>query len=109
MEIDHEIISMAILLPSADSIRVVVSYKGGMCTKYIVLVNHLVKLVQEKSVARWTDHHDMIIAVDWDVKNHTKQTIIWTLDNSHVRLPLNELTLETILLPMRDFRTCYLI
>ena len=48
MEIDHEIISMVILLPSADSRRVVVtvSYKQ----KYVheVLVNRLVKLAQEK-------------------------------------------------------------
>ena len=44
-------ISMAILLPSADSRRVVVSYKQ----KYVheVLVNRLVKLAQEKSVVRW--------------------------------------------------------
>ena len=50
MEIDHEIISMAILLPSADSRRVVVSYKQ----KYVheVLVNCLVKLAEEKSVIR---------------------------------------------------------
>ena len=49
-EIDHEIISTAILLPSADSRRVVVSYKG----KYVheVLDNCLVKLAQEKSVVR---------------------------------------------------------
>ena len=41
MEIDHKIISMAKLLPSADSKRVVVSYKR----KYLheVLVNLLVK------------------------------------------------------------------
>ena len=46
VEIDHEIISMAILLPSADSRRVIVSYKR----KYVheVLVNRLVKLTQEK-------------------------------------------------------------
>ena len=46
MEIDHEIISTAILLPSADSGRVVVSYKR----KYVheVLVNCLVNLAQEK-------------------------------------------------------------
>ena len=46
MEIYHEIISMVILLPSADSRRVVVSYKG----KYVqeVLANCLVKLAQEK-------------------------------------------------------------
>ena len=47
MEIDHEIISTVILLPSADhSRRVVVSYKR----KYVheVLVNCLFKLAQEK-------------------------------------------------------------
>ena len=43
VEIDHEIISIVIFLPSADS---VVSYKP----KYVheVLVNLLVKLAQEK-------------------------------------------------------------
>ena len=49
-EIDHEIISKAILLPSADSRRVVVRYKGKYVHK--VLVNRLVKLAQEKSVVR---------------------------------------------------------
>ena len=46
MEIDHEIISTAILLASADSRRAVVSYKG----KYVheVLANCLVNLTQEK-------------------------------------------------------------
>ena len=47
MEIDHEIISMVILLPSAESFKkVVVSYKR----KYVheVLVNSLFKLAQEK-------------------------------------------------------------
>ena len=42
MEIDHKIISSAILLPSAVSRRVVVSYKRTG--------NRLVKLAQEKSV-----------------------------------------------------------
>ena len=72
-EIDHEIISMAILLPSADSRRAVVSYKR----KYVheVLVNCLVKLAQEKNVVRWIDCPAMTIAVDWDVKNQTKQII----------------------------------
>ena len=46
-EIDHEIISTAILLPSADSRRVVVSYKQMYVHE--VLVNCLVKLVQEKT------------------------------------------------------------
>ena len=49
-EIDHEIISTVILLPSADLRWVVVSYKR----KYVheVLVNCLVMLAQEKSVVR---------------------------------------------------------
>ena len=48
VEIDHEIISTAILLPSNDSRRIIVSYKQ----KYVheVVVNHLVKLAHEKSV-----------------------------------------------------------
>ena len=46
VKIDHEIISMIILLPSADSRRVVISYKR----KYVheVLVNCLVTLDEEK-------------------------------------------------------------
>ena len=50
VEIDHEIVLAASLLPSADSRRVAVSYKG----KYVheVLVDRLVKLAQEKSVIR---------------------------------------------------------
>ena len=50
VEIDHEIISMAILFPFTDSRRVVVSYTR----KYVheVLVSCLVKLAQEKSVVR---------------------------------------------------------
>ena len=72
MEIDHEIFSMAILPPSADSRRVVVIYKRKYVHKE--LVNCLVKLAHEKSVIRWTDRPDMTIAaaVDWDVKNQTK-------------------------------------
>ena len=46
VEIDHEIISMAILLPSPDLRRVVVSNKPKYVHK--VLVNRLVKLAQEK-------------------------------------------------------------
>ena len=48
MEIDHEIISTAILLPSAGSRRVVVSYKQKHVHE--VLDNRLVNLAQEKSV-----------------------------------------------------------
>ena len=47
-KIDREIISTAILLPSADSRRVVVSYKR----KYVHYIHCLVKLAQEKSVVR---------------------------------------------------------
>ena len=74
VEIVRDIISMAILLPSADSRRGVVSYKQ----KYVheVLVNCLVKLGQEKTVVRWTDHPDMLITVDWDIKHQTKQNKI---------------------------------
>ena len=45
-QLDHEIISMTIRLPSADSRRVVVSYKP----KYVheVLASRLVKLAQGK-------------------------------------------------------------
>ena len=62
MEIDHEIISMVILLLSTDSRRVAVSYKR----KYVhnVLVNCLVKLAQEKRVDWCTDRPDMTTAVD---------------------------------------------
>ena len=67
VEINHEIISMAILLSYTDSKRVVVSHKHKFVRK--VLVNCLVKVVQEKSVVRRTDHCDMTITVDWDVKH----------------------------------------
>ena len=50
VEINHEIISTAILLPSTDPRRAVVSYKRKFVHK--VLVNCLVKLAQEKSVVR---------------------------------------------------------
>ena len=50
MEIDHEIISSVIFLPSAGSRRFVVGYKRKYVHK--VLVNRLVKLAQEKNVVR---------------------------------------------------------
>ena len=51
MEIDREIlIFTAILIPSAESRRIVVSYKQK--NVHEVLVNHLVKLAQEKNSAR---------------------------------------------------------
>ena len=48
VEIDHEIISTVILLPSAESRRVVVSYKRKYMYLHEVLVNRWVKLAQEK-------------------------------------------------------------
>ena len=50
---------------SADSRRVVVSYKRKYV--HLVLVNY-----REKRVVRLTDCLDMTIAVDWDVKLQTK-------------------------------------
>ena len=70
VEIDHEIICMAILLPSPDSRRAIVSYNRKYVLK--VLVNGLIKLAQEKSVVRWTDLPIMTITVDWEVKHQTK-------------------------------------
>ena len=57
VEIEHKIISTAILLPSAES------FKNGCCqleTKYVheVLVNRLFKLAQEKVwLGELTIHH----------------------------------------------------
>ena len=50
VEINHEVISTVILLPSADSRRVVDSYKRKY--EHKVLVSGLVKLVQEKNVVK---------------------------------------------------------
>ena len=54
-EIDHEIISTAILLPSADSRRVVVSYKRKYmyATVHEVLVNRFVKFVPQQNIVVW--------------------------------------------------------
>ena len=57
-------------LPLIYSRRVVVSYKRKYVHK--VLVNHLFKLAQEKSVVRRTDCP--YIAVYWDIKQQNKQT-----------------------------------
>ena len=37
-----------------------------------VLVNHLFKLAQEKSVVRLSDRAEMTIAVYWEVKQQTR-------------------------------------
>ena len=55
---------------SLPLIEFVVSYKRKYVHK--LLVNHLVKLAQKKSVVRWTDCPNMTIAVGWDIKHNTK-------------------------------------
>ena len=72
MEIDHEIISTVILLPSADS------FKKGCCqlqAKVCARITGypLVQACPGKSVVRWTDRPAMTIAVDLGRKA-TKQT-----------------------------------
>ena len=53
-----------------------------------VLVNRLVKPAQEKSMVGSTDRPDMTIAVEWDVKDQTKQTNkIWVL-LAYAQMPL---------------------
>ena len=72
MEIDHEIISTVILLPSAESfMKGCCQLQAKVCAR--LLVNCFFKLAQEKSVVRWTDRPAMTIAVDLGRKA-TKQT-----------------------------------
>ena len=82
VEIDHEIISTVILLPSAESFK-----KGYFSYKrkygHEVLVNLLVQACPGKSVVRWTDRPAMTIAVDLGRKA-TKQTNIWEKKSSRV-------------------------
>ena len=73
MEIDYEIIS-TVILPSADSFK-----KGwcrftreSMCMKYWLITCS--SLPRKKGVVRWTDHPNMTIVIDWEVKQLTKQT-----------------------------------
>ena len=73
VEIDHEMISMVILLPSAESfIKGCCQLQAKVCAR--LLVNRLFKLAQEKSVVRWTDRPAMTIAVDLGRKATNKQT-----------------------------------
>ena len=68
VEIDHDIISMTILLASHDSRWVVVSYERN----YVHKVLSQVCPGKKSSKPRSTDHPNMTIAVDWDVKHQTK-------------------------------------
>ena len=72
MKIEHEMISMAIFLPSTDLGRVVIGNKQKYVHK--VLVNCLVKLVHGKLwLVEWKK---MTIAVDWDVKHQNQNQIV---------------------------------
>ena len=72
VEIDHEIISTVILLPSAESFtKGCCQLQAKVCAR--LLVNCLFKLAEEKSLVRWTDRPVMTIAVDLGRKA-TKQT-----------------------------------
>ena len=63
VEIDHEIISTVILLPSAESfMKGCCQLQAKVCAR--LLINCLFKLAKEKSVVRWTDRPAMTIAVD---------------------------------------------
>ena len=77
LEIDHKIISMVILLPSAES------FKKGCCQLQAKVCARstgklLVQACPGKNVVRWTDSPAMTIAFDLGRKA-TKQTnkIIW--------------------------------
>ena len=76
-EIDHEIISTVILLPSADS------FKKGCCqlqAKVCARITGypLVQACPGKSVVRWTDRPTMTIAVDLGRKATQQNKIVVT-------------------------------
>ena len=60
----------------------VTSQSTFMCIKYCLTAQ---SSLPRKKVVRLTDHPDMIIAVDWDVKNSTNQQFFKKI----VRLLLN--------------------
>ena len=87
VEIDHEIISMVILLPSAES------FKKGCCQLQAkVCARSTGKLVVQacpgKSVVRWIDRPAMTIAVDLGRKARKQKKCLKTLLNS-LTLSLN--------------------
>ena len=76
VEIDHEIISTVILLPSADP------FKKGCCqlqAKVCARITGypLVQACPGKSVVRWTDRPAMTIAVDLGRKATKPTKIVW--------------------------------
>ena len=85
MEIDQEIFSMVVLLlPLIHERFVLVTSKERV---HKVLVNLLVKLAQEK-MFRVTDHLDMTIAVDWDVKPQKQK-------NKHIFSQIHKILVRT--------------
>ena len=78
VEIDHEIISTVILLPSAESfMKGCCQLQAKVCAR--LLVNCLFKFAQEKSLVRSTDRPAMTIAFDLGRKANkqtNKQTIV---------------------------------
>ena len=76
VEIDHEIISTVILLPSAESfMKGCCQLQANVCAR--LLVNCLFKLAQEKSVVKWTDRPARTIAVDLGRKATNKTNKIF--------------------------------
>ena len=76
VEIDHEIISTVILLPSADS------FKKGCCQLQAkvcarITGKPLVQACPGKSVVRWTDRPAMTIAVDLGRKAKKKKKQVY--------------------------------
>ena len=70
VEIDHEIISTVILLPYADSRRVVISYKRKYVHK--LLINRLFKPAQKKMCVGELTIPPKLLTLD--VKQQNKQT-----------------------------------
>ena len=70
VEIDHEIISTVIFLPSSESfMKGCCQLQAKVCAR--LLVNCLFELAQEKSVVRWTDRPAMTVDLG---RKATKQT-----------------------------------
>ena len=70
VELDHEIVSMAILLPSLVQEGLLSVTSKSVCTKYWLTAK---SIIHRKKVCP-----GMTIAVDWDIKHQTKQ-----IDNLH--------------------------
>ena len=78
VEIDHEIISTVILLPSADLFKKGCQLQAKVCAR--ITGYPLVQACPGKSVVRWTDCPAMTIAVDLGRKaTNQRNKIIWNL------------------------------